>query len=338
MSIRSFFKPPAAVPGDDDAPAAKRARHSEPLEGADADQLELVETPEKVKEAQNATAKPALTPEQLERIAKNKALALARRKELEATNGTAPAAAGGVANAAPTAVATTVMEAALAMPDRWKHELKGEFEKAYFKKLVAYHAAQINAKKNIFPPVDQVFSAFYACDFDKISVVIVGQDPYHGPRQAHGLSFSVQKGVQIPPSLRNMYKELSEDSAISPKFKVPTHGCLTKWAQQGVLLLNACMSVESGKANSHQGQGWEQFTDAVIAACNKRHSNLVFLLWGAPAAKKCASVDLKRHTVLKAPHPSPLSAYRGFFGCQHFSQCNDKLKTLGRPTIDWQIE
>jgi len=354
MSIRSFFKQPsptAAVGEDDGVPAAKRARLSAETPeavsaGAVADALASPtagdrpqhETPDKDKTAtQNVTSltpssnatqnTTSLTPEQLERIAKNKALAIERKRELEAKNGTEIST-----------VPTTVMEAALAIPARWKEELKGEFGKAYFTKLVAFHTAQTNAKKMIFPPVAQVFSAFYACDFDKVSVVIVGQDPYHGGRQAHGLAFSVQKGVQIPPSLRNMYKELSEDTAIQPKFKAPNHGCLTKWAQQGVLLINACMSVESGKANSHQGQGWETFTDAVIAACNKRHSNLIFLLWGAPAAKKCSSVDMNRHTVLKAPHPSPLSAHRGFFGCKHFSQCNDKLKALGRPTIDWQIE
>ena len=171
----------------------------------------------------------------------------------------------------------------------------------------------------------------------QVRVVVLGQDPYHGPGQAHGLCFSVQKGVAVPPSLRNMYKELSEDPAVVPKFKIPSHGCLTKWAQQGVLLLNACLSVESGKANSHQGQGWETFTDAVIAACNKSASPLVFLLWGAPAAKKCQSVNQHKHVVLKAPHPSPLSAHRGFFGCRHFSKCNEQLARFGRPQIDWQI-
>jgi uracil-DNA glycosylase len=158
-----------------------------------------------------------------------------------------------------------------------------------------------------------------------------------GPRQAHGLCFSVQKGVQTPPSLVNIYKELSQDPGI-PNFTIPKHGCLTKWAQQGVLLLNACLSVESGKANSHKDQGWEKFTDAVIEACNKHHNNLVFLLWGAPAAKKCQKVDKKRHTVLTAPHPSPLSAHRGFFGCKHFSHCNAQLVKVGRPPIDWQID
>jgi uracil-DNA glycosylase len=151
-----------------------------------------------------------------------------------------------------------------------------------------------------------------------------------------GLCFSVQKGVDIPPSLRNMYKELDQDPAIP--FKIPRHGCLTKWAEQGVLLLNTCLSVEQGKANSHQNQGWEPFTDAVIAACNKSPNPLVFMLWGLPAAKKCASVDTKKHFVLKSPHPSPLSASRGFFGCRHFSQCNEHLRKLGRPQIDWQID
>jgi len=350
MSIRSFFKPAAAArdpppAGEDeqlllrcaeqiaaDTPAAKRARTG------DADGLLLSpagnrskhETPAKVP-VEDAGPASSLTPEQLERIAKNKALALERKREMETE---AKKATGDVLPAG--GATSTVMDAALAMPAKWKEKLKGEFDKPYFKKLVTYHAAQIAAKKTIFPPTAQVFSAFYACDFDKISVVIVGQDPYHGPKQAHGLCFSVQKGVAIPPSLRNMYQELSQDPAIP--FKTPNHGCLTKWAEQGVLMLNACLSVESGKANSHQGQGWEQFTDAVIAACNKSPNSLVFLLWGAPAAKKCASVDMKRHTVLKAPHPSPLSAYRGFFGCRHFSKCNEQLKKAGRKEIDWQID
>jgi uracil-DNA glycosylase len=330
MSIKAFFKPTTAAvaPAEEDdrkrplpqsGQEAKRARLSEVSDNVELDvlaspagSLSQHETPAKI--SINSTS--TLTAEQLERIEKNKALALARRKALEAK---------------------TVMDAALAMPDTWKEKLQNEFEKAYFKKLCEFHSGQVNSKKTIFPPTAEVFSAFYACDFDKISVVIVGQDPYHGPKQAHGMCFSVQKGVAIPPSLRNIYKELSEDPGI-PEFKIPNHGCLTKWAQQGVLLLNTCLTVESGKANSHSNQGWEQFTDAVIAACNKHHSGLVFLLWGAPAAKKCASVDKKKHTVLTAPHPSPLSVFRGFFGCKHFSKCNEQLKKLGRPPIDWQIE
>ena len=341
MSIRSFFKPAAAAReapavDDDDAPAAKRKRVDRTEAGAASSPTGICsqhETPAKCASLAKGegeelkTSSPRLTQEQLERIAKNKALALARKRELEGKNSSAAAVASGP---------MTVMDAALSMPGKGKEKLRGEFDKPYFKKLVEYHTAQVAAKKTIFPPTAQVFSAFYACDFDKISVVIVGQDPYHGPRQAHGLCFSVQKGVAIPPSLRNMYKELSEDPAVP--FKTPNHGCLTKWAEQGVLLLNACLSVESGKANSHQGQGWEQFTDAVIAQCNRSSNSLVFLLWGAPAAKKCASVDMKRHTVLKAPHPSPLSAHRGFFGCRHFSKCNEQLKKAGRPEIDWQID
>lgn len=334
MSIRSFFKPAKETPvQDDDAPAAKRQRIDDAEAGASCSPTgnrSQQETPAKFPLPSEEESKlSSLTPEQLERIAKNKALALARKKESEskkANTTTMDSSAGSM----------SVMDAALVMPEKWKEKLKGEFDKPYFKKLVAFHTAQVAARKTIFPPTAQVFSAFYACDFDKISVVIVGQDPYHGPRQAHGLCFSVQKGVAVPPSLRNMYRELSEDPAIS--FRTPTHGCLTKWAEQGVLLLNACLSVESGKANSHQGQGWEQFTDAVIAACNRSPNSLVFLLWGAPAAKKCASVDMKRHTVLKAPHPSPLSAHRGFMGCRHFSKCNEQLKKAGRQEIDWQID
>ena len=341
MSIRAYFKAPAAasaagsveedVPGavlgkrarGDDAaltdatgsssPAAARSAHETPAKSAAGDAADQ--------------AASALTPEQLERIARNKQIALQRRKAAESKTSCA---------STPPA-AKDVMEAALAMPTSWKDKLHGEFSKEYFKKLCNFHSAQVLAKKTIFPPTAQVFSAFYACDFEKVSVVIVGQDPYHGPGQAHGLCFSVQKGVAVPPSLRNMYKELSEDPAVVPKFKIPSHGCLTKWAQQGVLLLNACLSVESGKANSHQGQGWETFTDAVIAACNKSTSPLVFLLWGAPAAKKCQSVNQHKHVVLKAPHPSPLSAHRGFFGCRHFSKCNEQLARFGHPQIDWQI-
>ncbi len=168
-----------------------------------------------------------------------------------------------------------------------------------------------------------------------MSVVIVGQDPYHGPGQAHGLAFSVQRGVPPPPSLLNMYKELEQDPKVT--FKRPAHGCLGKWAEQGVFMLNACLTVRQAEANSHQKRGWEQFTDAVIAQLNKRRTGLVFLLWGNPAAEKCRSVDAKRHTVLKAPHPSPLSASRGFFGCGHFGKVNELLKAAGRPEIDWQL-
>lgn len=210
------------------------------------------------------------------------------------------------------------------------------------------------ANRTVFPPQDETFTALRLCPFDKVRVVIVGQDPYHGPGQAHGLSFSVKHGIQIPPSLLNMscpfyhcassltpsmlagalreappdarsgrfrrYKELEQDPEVS--FKRPGHGCLTKWAEQGVLMLNACLSVRKGEANSHQGRGWEQLTDAIISELNKHHSGLVFLLWGKPAEKKCGAVDARRHHVLKAPHPSPLSASRGFFGCRHFSKAS----------------
>ena len=349
MSIRSFFKPSAAVSTgeDDSAPAAKRARLIEPSADAGptspAGSRSQQETPDKgVSLVVGAGSSPeatssSLTPEQLERIAKNKALAQERLAKKEQEGKGATVATADDAVALPGAETTvSVMDAVQAMPKKWKEKLQSEFDKPYFKKLCEFHAKEVLAKKKIFPPTAQIFSAFYACDFDKISVVIVGQDPYHGPRQAHGLCFSVQKGVATPPSLVNIYKELQQDPDIP--FNIPKHGCLTKWAEQGVLLLNACLSVENGKANSHKEQGWEKFTDAVIATCNKHHDNLVFLLWGAPAAKKCASVDMKKHTVLKAPHPSPLSAHRGFFGCRHFSKCNAQLKKAGRAEIDWQID
>jgi uracil-DNA glycosylase len=190
------------------------------------------------------------------------------------------------------------------------------------------------AGKHIYPPLPQVFSALDLCPFDKVSVVIVGQDPYHGPGQAHGLCFSVVEGIQPPPSLINIFKELESDPAVD--FRRPKHGSLVKWAQQGVLMLNACLTVRRGDANSHQKHGWEAFTDAVIAAVNRRRSGVVFLLWGKPAAEKCKAVDSRRHHVLTAPHPSPLSAARGFFGCRHFSKANALLRAAGRPPIDWQ--
>mmetsp|Transcript_1351 Transcript_1351/g.4131 ORF Transcript_1351/g.4131 Transcript_1351/m.4131 type:complete len:237 (-) Transcript_1351:114-824(-) len=228
-----------------------------------------------------------------------------------------------------------LIESALIMPESWKDKLKSQLEKDYYKSLNSFYCQELKSGHTIYPPTNQIFTAFYHCPFDKVSVVIVGQDPYHGPKQAHGMAFSVQKGVPPPPSLQNMFKELTEDPKL--EFKRPNHGCLTRWADQGVLLLNTCLTVRSGQANSHQGRGWEKFTDAVISELNKNHKGLVFLLWGKPAEKKCQSVDQKKHFVLKTTHPSPLSAHRGFLGCRHFSQCNDLLAKMGKPTIDWQI-
>jgi uracil-DNA glycosylase len=189
------------------------------------------------------------------------------------------------------------------------------------------------AGKIIYPPDVDIFNAFSLTTPDKLKVVILGQDPYHGANQAHGLCFSVLKGNKIPPSLRNIYKELTTDIA---NFTAPEHGDLSSWAEQGVLLLNTILSVEQAQAHSHKKVGWEQFTDGVIREISARFDNLVFLLWGAPAQKKALLIDDSRHSILKAVHPSPLSAHRGFFGCQHFSQTNALLRSFGKQEINWQ--
>ena len=185
----------------------------------------------------------------------------------------------------------------------------------------------------VFPPGPQIFSAFDATPFEQVKVVILGQDPYHGRGQAHGLSFSVQPGVPIPPSLLNIYKEIERDLGIAR----PDHGCLLPWAQRGVLLLNAVLTVEEGQAGAHQGRGWEGFTDHVVEQLNREREGLVFMLWGAYAKKKGAVIDTRRHRVLHAPHPSPLSAHRGFLGCGHFSAANDYLQRQGQPPMDWSL-
>ncbi len=215
----------------------------------------------------------------------------------------------------------------------WKLELHDEFEKPYMQKLKTFLQDEKKAKKNIYPPGKDIFNAFKYTPFDKVKVVILGQDPYHGPHQAHGLCFSVQSGVRIPPSLRNIYKELEQDLNIRPV----NHGCLISWAKQGVLLLNAVLTVEAGQANSHQGKGWEQFTDQVIARLNAREQPVIFVLWGNYAQKKGAFIDQNRHVVLKSHHPSPLSASRGFFGNHHFSSINRILLSQGMTPIDWQL-
>ena len=188
--------------------------------------------------------------------------------------------------------------------------------------------------KTVFPPADDIFNALHYTPLSQVKVVIIGQDPYHEPGQAHGLSFSVQPGVKIPPSLQNIYKELSDDLGLT----IPDNGCLTKWARQGVLLLNTVLTVEAHRANSHAGIGWEEFTDAVIRSVEAQDRPVVFLLWGSHAGKKAAMIHNPKHLVLKAPHPSPLSAYRGFFGCKHFSKCNAFLEEQGLAPVDWQIE
>ena len=199
--------------------------------------------------------------------------------------------------------------------------------------LAAFLRAEKAAGKAIYPPGRQMFAALDAVPFEAVKVVILGQDPYHGPGQAHGLSFSVPPGVPIPPSLLNIFKEIERDLGLP----VPRHGCLQHWADQGVLLLNAVLSVEAGKAGSHAGRGWEGFTDAVIEALSREREGLVFLLWGSYAQKKGELIDRQRHCVLKAPHPSPLSAHRGFFGCGHFGKANRWLQGRGLAPIDWSL-
>ncbi len=215
----------------------------------------------------------------------------------------------------------------------WKEALEIQELSNNIEKLNFFLEAELKNKKEILPERSLLFSAFNSTSFKNVKVVIIGQDPYHGPSQAHGMSFSVLPGVKIPPSLRNIYKELESDLGIAPA----EHGYLSSWAKQGVLLLNSVLTVEASKAGSHHGRGWEIFTDKVIEVLNQKKENLVFLLWGSPAQKKASKVDSTRHYVLKCPHPSPLAAYRGFFGCKHFSKTNVFLKTKGIKPIDWSI-
>ncbi len=215
----------------------------------------------------------------------------------------------------------------------WQQQLGGEFEQNYMRELDSFLRLRREQGAVIFPPVSQWFAALDSTPFDKVKVVVLGQDPYHGPGQAHGLSFSVPPGVALPPSLVNIFKALQQDLGV----EFPEHGNLQHWADQGVLLLNTVLTVEQGQAGAHQGRGWERFTDAVIRALNERRDGLAFLLWGGHAQKKGAAIDARRHLVLKAPHPSPLSAYRGFFGCRHFSQVNRYLEQRGEAAIDWQL-
>lgn len=217
--------------------------------------------------------------------------------------------------------------------ESWKSRLLDVFASPAMQSLRAFLRAELAAGKTIYPPPAQIFAALDATPFDQVKVVILGQDPYHGPGQAHGLCFSVQPGVRPPPSLINIFKEIESDLGIAP----PRHGHLMAWARQGVLLLNAVLTVERGRAGSHQGQGWEIFTDAVIDRLNRERDGLVFLLWGSPAQVKGRLLDTSRHLVLKARHPSPLSAHGGFFGCRHFSKTNDWLRQHGQAPIDWSL-
>ena len=215
----------------------------------------------------------------------------------------------------------------------WQVALREEFSKPYFEGLSQFLEAEAKAGKTIYPPANDLFSALNLTPISDVKVVILGQDPYHGPGQAHGLSFSVREGVKLPPSLKNIYKELASDLSIAPA----SHGFLEHWARQGVLLLNAVLTVEGGKANSHQKRGWEQFTDAVIAKVAASRDPVVFILWGAYAHKKAAQVDENRHLVIRTAHPSPLSAHNGFWGTKPFSKANDFLRSHGRTPIDWAL-
>ncbi|MEC5343000.1 uracil-DNA glycosylase [Brenneria populi] len=214
----------------------------------------------------------------------------------------------------------------------WHDVLAQEKQQPYFINTLEFVAKERAAGKTIYPPQKDVFNAFRYTELHQVKVVILGQDPYHGPNQAHGLSFSVRPGVPAPPSLVNIYKELANDI---PGFVIPNHGFLQSWAQQGVMLLNTVLTVEAGQAHSHANLGWETFTDRVIAALNENREGIVFLLWGSHAQKKGNIIDRQRHHVLKAPHPSPLSAHRGFLGCKHFSQANQLLEKQGIAPIDW---
>ncbi|GME29382.1 uracil-DNA glycosylase [Pantoea agglomerans] len=214
----------------------------------------------------------------------------------------------------------------------WHDVLAEEKEKPYFIETLKQVADERAAGVTVYPPQKDVFNAFRLTELGDVNVVILGQDPYHGPNQAHGLAFSVLPGVQVPPSLQNIYKELMQDI---PGFRKPDHGFLESWAKQGVMLLNTVLTVEAGKAHSHARFGWETFTDNVIAAINQHCEGVIFLLWGSHAQKKGSIIDRKRHHVLQAPHPSPLSAHRGFFGSKHFSTTNELLSAAGKKPVDW---
>ncbi|WP_343562394.1 uracil-DNA glycosylase [Kiloniella sp. b19] len=228
---------------------------------------------------------------------------------------------------------TSATDDGIRLEESWKAVLKSEFSKDYMKQLRSFLKEQKGQRKVIYPKGAEMFQAFDRTPFDNVRVVILGQDPYHGPNQAHGLCFSVRPGIQAPPSLVNIFKELESDLGLS----IPDHGCLLPWADQGVLLLNSVLSVEQHKAASHQGRGWETFTDQAIRHLAEQREGIVFMLWGSYAQKKGAFIDRDRHLVLQSPHPSPLSAHRGFLGCRHFSQANSYLEQQGLPPINWQL-
>lgn len=228
-------------------------------------------------------------------------------------------------------MAEKIQNSEIKLPNSWLRYLKDEFSREYMLNLRLFLNEEKRIGKIIYPKGSEIFNAFNNTDINNVKVVIIGQDPYHGEGQAHGLSFSVRKGVQLPPSLMNIYKELEQEF----ECKMPNCGDLTNWAKQGVLLLNATLTVEKARAGSHQGKGWEEFTDKVIRAVNENCDNVVFLLWGSYAQKKGSFIDKNKHLVLQAPHPSPLSAYRGFLGCGHFKKANEYLTSHGKQPIDW---
>ncbi len=217
--------------------------------------------------------------------------------------------------------------------ESWKALLNNEFNKPYFNNLTTF-VKQEYAQATVYPPASKIFEAFNLTPVSKVKVVILGQDPYHGPNQAHGLCFSVNKGIAIPPSLQNIYKELKNNF---PEYNIPQHGCLQTWAEQGVLLLNATLTVKASLPGSHQKKGWEAFTDAAIQAIATNCQNLVFMLWGRYAQSKALLIPASKHLVLQAAHPSPLSAYNGFFGCNHFNLCNNYLQKNQIQPINWQV-
>ena len=216
----------------------------------------------------------------------------------------------------------------------WHEAIGSEKSESYFQHIIETVKKERGMGRIIYPPAEDVFNAFKATEFGNVKVVILGQDPYHGAGQAHGLAFSVREGVAVPPSLANIYKELADDIE---GFRIPQHGYLPYWAEQGVLLLNTVLTVRAGQAHSHATLGWERFTDEVVNQINQNREHVVFMLWGSHAQKKGAFIDRSRHLVLSAPHPSPLSAYRGFFGCKHFSRANAYLQEKGITPIDWQV-
>jgi uracil-DNA glycosylase len=226
-----------------------------------------------------------------------------------------------------------VTDERLKLEPSWKARVGDYFDRPEMHALSEFLRAEKHAGKRIYPLGPEIFAAFDATPFDAVKVVILGQDPYHGPGQAHGLCFSVRPGVPVPPSLLNIFAEIESDLGVSR----PDHGCLTPWARRGVLLLNSVLTVQAGLAGSHQGKGWEGFTDRAIDELNRGREGLVFLLWGSYAQAKGKLIDPRRHCVLKAPHPSPLSAHRGFLGCRHFSRTNQYLETHGKAPIDWSL-